>query len=200
MKLIRLSLMLAFILWIMAGCSISTDDNITIEARPDSTYSNTFNELSLGPLFDFHFTLPNADQRWVRLWVESYKDGVKEEEPLSELSYGLSHNESEQGHLGFGIINTNEGNTLFFLYGPETRSAPERVPANAVTMDGMGSWRYANKEDPMELEIGETEILAVYRKAENAMRNFDFREKEQLEQLLEEDSANLLLKIRVEER
>jgi len=54
---------------------------------------NTFEDLNLGILFDFDFTLPNADNSWVNLWVERYIDGEKESQRLTQLSYGNSPNE-----------------------------------------------------------------------------------------------------------
>lgn len=96
--------LLCFVIFI-SGCSSTSSHLPTISFNEDSEYLKTFSDLNLGILFDFHMTLPNADQNWVNLWVERYDEGTKEDHPIAQLSYGDSPNNLEEGRLGFGLNN-----------------------------------------------------------------------------------------------
>lgn len=121
------SSILLFFLILSSGCTNSSGNIATISVNSDSKYVNTFEDLNLGILFDFHFKLPNAEKSWVNLWVERYKDGKKETQPLTQLSYGNSPNKVDEGQLGFGMINPYSEDTLVFLYGPGVRTQPSII-------------------------------------------------------------------------
>lgn len=193
---------LLLILIVSSGCAtISGEEKITIEVNSESEYVNTFDDLNLGVLFDFNIKLPNADKSWVNLWVERYIDGELESEPLTQLSYGNSPNKVQEGHLGFGMINTSsEEDTLVFLYGPSVRTHPEKIEKEAKSGVFRGS-EYAIGNDKVELELGQTKILGIYRETEgSSMRTFDFQDEDSVNQMIQQDDEVLLLKIKVEER
>ncbi|WP_332699430.1 hypothetical protein [Halalkalibacter lacteus] len=172
----------------------------TISVNTDSEYVNTFEDLNLGILFDFDFKLPNADKSWVNLWVERYNDGEKESQPLTQLSYGNSPNEVDEGHLGFGMINPNSEDTLVFLYGPAVRTQPSIIEKKTKT-DIFSSWDYAIGNEEVELEIGETKILAAYRETEsNSISTVDLQDEESVNRMIKQDNIVLLLKVKIEEK
>lgn len=191
---------LSFFFIFVAGCSHSNEEQATISANVDSAYTNTFKDLDLGILYDFNLKLPNADKSWVNLWVEKYQDGEMEVEPITELSYGNSPNKVEEGHLGFGMINPDTKDPLVFLYGPSVRSHPSIMKKEPNT-DVITSWDYAIGDEKVELELGETKTLAVYRESKgNSMRTVELQDEDSVKKMIEEDGMVLLLKIKVEER
>ncbi len=199
MTTIRLILMIctAIIMITLVGCNINNNNTISITATPESEYRNTFEELSLGQLFDFEFILPNADTSWVTLWVERYSDGKKEEQPIAELSYGRSSNKKDEGKLGFGMINPRSEDSQVFLYGPGTTLQPSKTELGLDTNSSF-TWGYAT-EETIKLEIGETKVLAGYRQAAgNSIRTYGYQTEEDIQRMIEEDSVVLLLKIKVE--
>jgi len=199
MKKFYLALLSLFLLILFTSCSNESDSKITIKPTPESDYVTTFEDLNLGHLFDFEFRLPEADQRWVKVWVERYKDGEKVPGRVAELTYGNSPQNLDEGHLGFGVISPDRKDNLYFLYGPGIKGSPKKSQLT-VDFEGMQGWRYAiRKDEETEIKLGETKLLAVYRSSlDNSMRSYDFQDEEQLEQMLKEDSENLLLKIEVE--
>ncbi|WP_339212437.1 hypothetical protein [Solibacillus sp. FSL W8-0372] len=198
-KYIILFSTLLSILIVSSGCAISGEEKITIEVNSESEYVDTFKDLNLGILFDFNIKLPNAVKSWVNLWVERYIDGELESEPLTQLSYGNSPNKVQEGHLGFGMINTSSEEMLVFLYGPSVRTNPERIEKEAKSGIISGA-EYAIGNDKVELELGETKILGVYREKAGSMRTFDFQDEDSINQMIQQDDEVLLLKIKLEER
>ncbi|KGX85423.1 hypothetical protein [Pontibacillus marinus] len=199
MKKFYLTLLLLFLLILVTSCSNESDSNITIKPTPESDYVKSFEDLNLGHLFDFKFRLPEADKRWVKVWVERYKDGEKVPGRVAEISYGKSIQNLDEGHLGFGVISPDGNENLYVLYAPGVQLNPHKSQLT-VDFEGMQGWRYAiRKEEETEIKLGETKLLAVYRSSlENRMRNYDFQDDEQVEKMLKEDSENLLLKMKVE--
>ena len=99
---------------LLAGCA-NQNQAAEIEASPESDYVKTFEELSLGRLFDFQFELKQADKRGVKLWVEHYQNRKKKDVPAVDLIYGEDqNNETAEGHLGFGIITPTNKEPLYF--------------------------------------------------------------------------------------
>ncbi|WP_430789620.1 hypothetical protein VBD025_04320 [Virgibacillus flavescens] len=192
-------LVLIFILLAMAGCSEGEKEQgiATISSTPDSDYVNTFKELNLGRLFDFNFELPDTDNQLVTLWVEGYSDGEKIESNVAELIYSVNPEQDEEGHLGFGILSPNNKSPQIFTYAPEVRSEP-RPLANNITISGTSREKYAVGEDEVNLEAGETRILAVYREAEKSYKSYDPQNEEAIEKMIAEDDTVLLFKIKVE--
>ncbi len=187
------------LLTLSAGCTNTNEKAATISVHSDSEYVNTFEDLHLGILFDFDFTLPDADKRWVNLWVERYIDGEKESQPLTQLSYGNSPTNVEHGHLGFGMIHTSLEDTLVFLYGPGVSTHPTRIEKTSNT-DVISSWDYAIGNEKVELESDETKILAVYRETESStIRTVDLQDEDSVNEIIKQDNMVLLLKVKIEE-
>ncbi|KMJ57452.1 hypothetical protein AB685_15650 [Bacillus sp. LL01] len=181
------------------GCSnIRKAETPTISINENSEYETTFNELNLGVVMDFDFHLPDADKRWVNLWVERYKDGKKDPESLTHLSYGSIPSDSEEGNLGFGMINPNAEDTMVFLYGPGVKVQPSKIDKEFKT-NMISTWDYAIGKGKVKLELGKTKILAAYRESDSdTVSTVDFQDMESVERMIEQDDTVLLLKIKVE--
>lgn len=182
------------------ACSKQSIETISISKKNNSNYLTTFNDLGLGILYDFDFNLPNADKRWVTLWVERYNEGKMEDQPLGELSYGLSPNKNEKGSLGLGIINPHSDNTLAFLYAPGVTQRPMKLEPG-INTNLPSIWHYALVDEKVELNLNETYLLGVYRViSSNHIRPIDYQDENALQQMINDDNMVLLLKIRVEEK
>lgn len=145
--------MLFFFVLINVGCSDKDEvDAPTISINQNSEYEKTFRDLSLGVLFNFYFYLPSADKRWVTLWVERYIDGKKDSQPLTQLSYGNSPEDVDEGPLGFGMINENSEDALVFLYGPGASTQPSKIDLKPMTSIG-SSLEYAIGKEEVELKL-----------------------------------------------
>ncbi|MDM5360737.1 hypothetical protein ABIE66_004793 [Peribacillus sp. B2I2] len=184
---------------IISGCSNSKDSIATISVNSESEHTNTFKKLNLGELYDFDFKLNNADKTWVNVWIESYKDGKQEPQPMAELSYGLSPNKEEEGNLGFGIIYTND-TRLCFLYSPNTTTTPQKI--DKIHSNGVFSgWDYAIGEEKVDLKLGETYLLGAYRESNgNSIRTYDLQDENEVKKMLNDDKVVFLLKIKIEEK
>lgn len=186
---------------VIIGCSNkSSDTTPNIAADPDSKYVSTFEDLHLGVLFNFDFYLPEADKRWVNLWVESYENGNKDEEPVVQLSYGQSPTEISEGALGFGIINAGREETSVFLYGHGASIHPNSIKSTNNT-NVLSTWDYAISTENEELVLGETKLLAVYRQVEgDTIRTIDLQNDAEVQNMIKEDGVVYLLKIMIEEK
>ncbi|MCT2538240.1 hypothetical protein NC661_10590 [Aquibacillus koreensis] len=195
------SIVMIICVLISVGCSSQESKSPTISINAESEYVNTFEKLDLGLIFDFDFHLPNADQTWVTLWVEKYSEGKKDTEPVAILSYGNSPSEVEEGLLGFGMLNQNTDDTAIFLYGPGVSIEPRNIDLLPES-NLMSSWDYALQDDEkLELQLGETKILASYRETQgNGMSTISLSSEEEVEKLIQDNDLVLLLKIKVEER
>lgn len=189
------------------GCSRENSNSNSnkiayISSNADSKYENTFKELGLGILFDFNLKLVKADKSWVDIWVEGYSNGEPVEPfPLTQLSYGLSPVEVEEGQMGFGIINPNSNEPLYFLYSAGVRINPMSIQDNFLMKGTVSSWDYAIGSETIGLEAGEEKILAVYRQGEKALRaGYEYQDVDSINEMIKEDITVLLLKIKVEER
>ncbi|MBT2641542.1 hypothetical protein J7I80_04845 [Bacillus sp. ISL-41] len=193
------SFIFIFVLVLSSGCSNSNDNTGTISVNSDSEHVNTFEDLNLGILFDFDFTLPNADKSWVNLWVERYNKGTKDTKALTQLSYGNSPNKVDEGSMGFGMINPNTEAPLVFLYGPDVRTQPQVIEKKS-NANRLSTWDYAIK-GKVKLKLGETKILAVYRETENdSLNNVDLQDEENVKEIIEQDDTVLVLKVKIEEK
>ncbi|SEA25024.1 hypothetical protein SAMN05421743_103299 [Thalassobacillus cyri] len=190
-----------FLLLISAGCTKDIETPATIAKTPDSDYRNTFEGLNLGMLWDFEFYLPEADKRWVTLWVERYEEGEKESEPVTQLSYGMGPKEVEEGQLGLGIISPHLEEPSVFLYAPGSSQSPRKM-TEGFKPEFPSAWGYAIGEEKVELKLGETMVLGGYRQSstEGSIQVQDFQSKESIEEMIKEDHTMLLLKIKIEER
>ncbi|WP_042473203.1 hypothetical protein [Bacillus ndiopicus] len=195
-KNIILVVIMAGLLLLSVGCS-SEAGGITIEPKTDSDYTRTFSELNLGQLWDFDFYLPEANHRSVHLWVEKYSDGKKDEQFEASLTYGNSPTDEEKGRLGLGLINGEMAS--LFLYGPGVKSQPQ-IAASFKLNEGLSAWHYAF-DKKQTLELGTPYVLAAFRQTmDNTLRSgYDLTNEEEIQQMLEDDTNVLLLKIKIEE-
>ncbi|MFJ7508339.1 hypothetical protein ACIQW7_02480 [Peribacillus simplex] len=193
------SLILILSLIIISGCTNSKDSIATISVNSDSEHTNTFKKLNLGELYDFDFKLNNADKTWVNVWIESYKDGKQEPQPIDKLSYGLSPNKVEEGNLGFGIINTND-TLLCFLYSPNATTTPQKID-KIHSVGVFSGWDYAIGEEKVELKLGETYLLGAYRESNgNSIRTYNLQNENEVKKMISDDKVVFLLKIKIEEK
>lgn len=203
-QLIISSIIFLALFLIIVGCSnqANKEEKIAyISANDNSEYEKVFEEIGLGILFDYKLNLPYANRSWVTVWLEGYKNGSNEPIHLNEISYGLSPNKVEEGHMGFGIINPNSDNPSVFLYFPSGSLPPHSIDGITFSRKGtISSWDYAIGSETIGLGTGETKILAVYRESENSLKTYDSLEMSSIKQMIDDDLTVLLLKIKVEER
>lgn len=189
-----------FVLVMGAGCSNSSDKTATISVNSNSKHVDTFEDLNLGILFDFDFNLPNADKSWVNLWVERYNNGTKDTQPLTQLSYGNSPDKVDEGSMGFGMINPNSEDSMVFLYGPDVWTQPKIIEKESAE-SRLSTWDYAIGKGKVNLKMGETKVLAVYRETENdSLYTVDLQDEENVKEIIEQDDTVLVLKIKIEEK
>ncbi|MGG3738804.1 hypothetical protein [Aeribacillus pallidus] len=196
---------IAFMLAILGGCqeNSDTDEDIVayISLNEDSVFKQTFDQLALGNIFDFHLKLPQADQSWVDIWVEGYKNGQKvSDHPITQLSFGKSPKEVDEGPIGFGIINPGDEGQLYFLYGPGVSANPHEIEEEFIIESGMTGWEDGVGTETVRLTSGETKILGAFRHTENSMETYDLSDPEAVERMIQEDTFVLLVKIKVEKR
>ncbi len=188
-------------LLIFTGCTNNgnKDSIATISVNSDSEHTNTFKKLNIGELYDFDFKLNEADKMWVNVWMERYKDGKKEPQPIAELSYGNSPNKVEEGNVGFGMINTGD-TRLGFLYAPNVTSTPQNI--DKIHSDHVISgWDYAVGEDKKEIKLGETYLLGAYRESNgNSMRTYNLQDDNEVKKMICDDKIVFLLKMKIEEK
>lgn len=191
------------LLFSLLGCSKETAQNKVayISANENSEYEKVYKELGLGILYDFDFKLPYADQSWVDIWVESYKDGQKLEPfHLIGLSYGNSPQQVEEGHMGFGLINPISESGSIFMYSQNVKAPPIRIDNQLLNNSAaFYGWDYAIGSEKVGLESGETKLLAVYRQGKNNRIEsyYNYQDSEAMEKIIKEDAVVLLLKVKV---
>lgn len=197
--------MVIFFLLLLSGvgCVRDTDtdgDEIAyISVETNSKYQETFEELNLGLIFDYHLKLPRADESWVKLWVEAYSEGELIEPPLSVLEYGQSADQEEEGNIGVGIINADSEERQFFLYGPSVRLAPHSIDQDIFLTEGISNYDYAIDNKQVALTSGEEKILAVYRQSAGNMNAYSYEDVDSIKKMIQEDAVVILLKIQVDE-
>lgn len=196
-----------FLLLMISGCSEQTvkEDKVAeayISANIDSEYERVFKDIGLGNIFDYDLKLTRADESLVSLWVEGYKHGRRIQElPLMELTYGLDLDQESEGQLGLGIIKGIEG-TSMFMYSPHAKALPEVIGHDLFT-SGVSKWSYAIGSEEVALSFGETKLLAVYTEQEMqdsvaVMKYYDYQDDDVEQAIINENTAVLLLKIKVE--
>lgn len=153
----------------------------------------------MGLIFDFNLKLPQANESWVKLWVEGYSEGEQIEPALSVLEYGQSPNQEEEGNVGVGIINADSAERQIFLYGPSVRLSPHSIDQDIFLTEGISSWDYAIDNKQVGLASGEEKILAVYRQSAGDMNAYSYEDEESIDQMIREDAVVILLKIQVDE-
>ncbi|MCI3921255.1 hypothetical protein MO973_13545 [Paenibacillus sp. TRM 82003] len=166
------TLLACFAVWCglsLLGCGTTSGDPESIayvSLREDSAYTRTFEDLPLGVLYDFHLKLTKADESWVRIWLEAYRNG-KPADPfrLAELSYGMHPNgKVVEGPMGVGLLNPRREDAMVFVY-----SSAGAVPPHAAQLPmspeelGGSTWGYAIGDEGIGIQDGETKLLGVYR-------------------------------------
>ena len=194
---------ICFLFIMIVGCSNLTrptdPKDMTISIHDDSTYVETFDELGLGKLLDFHLKLPDADKRWVELWVEAYRDGDEEPQRLITLSYGLNPEPFAEGNIGFGMIEIVHETPLLFLYSPTGKVQSKSLGLTSPPTKP-SAWDYAIGNEEVVLALGETQLLGVYRESkDNMIRMYPLQDETGLKQMIQDHSLVLLLKIKVED-
>jgi hypothetical protein len=192
---------MAITLFWSTGCS-SIDQKeafASISSSTGSEYEKTFQALRLGQLFDFNLQLPYANKSWVEIWVEGYKNGkVLGDSPIIQLSYGLSPREKENGQIGFGMINTQNDQTLLLLYSESAHTNILRDNDDLFLEEALMSWEYTIGDQQVVLEAGEEKVLAVYRQGENSLRSaYEYENTDAINEMINENAVVLLLKIKV---
>ncbi|WP_059053852.1 hypothetical protein [Paenibacillus senegalimassiliensis] len=198
-----LSMMVLTLSLVVAGCSTPSNSNekiADIAANEQQEYQKAIEQTGLGILFDFQLKLPSADQSWVTMWVEAYKEGVKQPDHLTEISYGLSPNKVEEGHTGFGIVNPDSEQPLLYMYAPSVKSPPHSIADDTIFSEQaiIKSWAYTIDQKSTGLEPGETKVLAIYVQGENDLKNYDYKQADSIQSVIDDGHTVLLLKIKVE--
>lgn len=177
---------------------ISEDVAGYISVDEDSNYKETFDDLGIGRVFNYDFHLLKADESWVNIWLEGYRNGkLIEPSPLSSMNYGLSLNEEEKGKMGFGIINSNK-EPLVFFYSNGTSIYPNMIQDDVFLYKGIRAWDDGINEK-ITLKYGEEKILAVYRQNESKMPSgSDYQDDEAIKEIINDSETVLFFKIKIE--
>ncbi|WP_353893907.1 hypothetical protein PRVXH_000677 [Proteinivorax hydrogeniformans] len=194
-------LLLAILLvFTITGCDNEVDEEekiAYISRITDSDYAKTFQELHLGIIFDFNLKLTRANESWVDIWVQPYKEGEPLEYIPINLSYGDGLEEEKEEQVGFGIITPNTERSQFFIYSGNG-TAKTQVPEDLFTASpAITSWDYAIGDEVVGLEPGEEKVLAVYIQGEGFLRGYDFQDPDYLQKMIDDGITVLALKIKV---
>lgn len=204
----KIIIILALVIGLLFSISCETiniNENKTvayISRNNESNYEKTFNELNLGKIFDYKYKLDNADKTWVRLWVEGYENGEKiDPNPLSSYNYYLNPNKnSEEGKLGFGIIDSSNKNSSIFFYSPSSTIHPIDLDFNFNENSNIYTWRNAINDETYKIKKGEEIILAVYREIKgNELVHYDYQKSDSIKKIISEDSKVLLFKFKIDD-
>lgn len=191
------SFTIIFLLFSISGCG--KNDVSTISVHSDSEYMTTFEDLNLGTVCDFDLKNYNADSNWVNIWVEHYKDGEMDPQPVTKLTYGMSPNKVDEGRVGMAIVETDDNSPLIFLYSPSAKTSMTKV-GEIPSVNVFRGWDSAIGEEEQELELGETYLLGAYRvSAGDFIRTYDLQDEEEVKKMIDDDSHVFLLKIKLEE-
>lgn len=202
-KIILICLLITITTLIISCSSIdSKKDSIAyISANPKSTNQKVFTDLNLGTIFDYNFKLTKADKSWVNFWIEGYENGEKMEPfVISELSYGLSPNEIEEGNIGFGLLKNEDSKYSSFFYTPYIKSVPSTMDEKILKNDTQSMIGYAIGSEKVGLNYGEEKIIGIYRQKENSIRSYDYTDSSSIDKIIENDDTVLLLKIKISEK
>lgn len=189
------------ILLLLTGCSEDNKHLAYVSTDRGGEYEDVVKELNIGTLINYHLRLPKADETWVRIWVEAYREGEKVEPFFAELNYGLSPNKVDKGHMGLGIVQPYDEEELFFLYAPGVKDFPHTVENNPLQQDKPFTWGYTFDKE-LTLDSGDTETLGVYYQSSNpdSIEGVDFQDESSVQDLISRGETVLLIKMNVEER
>lgn len=193
----RFLVIISILTLVLFGCN-KNEEQATISVVKDSENVQVIQKMGLGELIEFQLKIPDADKKQVTFWVERYEKGVKDEQPILELVYGMHPNEYSEENIGFGIININSEEPLGYMYTGGVALHPQIIPK--VRGTGISSWLMAINEDELELPLGETKILAAHRNINsNLFKTLDLNNEDHLEKMINEDGILLLVKIKIED-
>ena len=188
---------------VLTGCSAG-QENIAGEvgADPESGYVKTFKDLGLGSLLNYKFKWNKADESWVTVWVEEYINGENKAKRVSELSFGLSPDESREGDIQFGIVELPgkmEGPRVILSgMGASVSGEPlakTKHTASASVMD------YSIDKEMNSLDYGKTAVLGYYLETDKGTGSTsDSLDSDGLKQMLDGSSRLLVLKMKIEEK
>ena len=195
---VKLFVMMILIIFISSGCNKDSKSKIAhISTNPNSNYSKTFEDLNLGTIFDFDLRLTSAEESWVEMWVDIYSNGNMIQTDLTGLSMGEFSNKVEEGNMGFGIINENNGEMKIFSYALGSSTNPHAVHNELFLKYGVSAWSFAT-DNETELEYGEEIILAVYRQSDAGLRTYDYNDLDTIKKMIKENKTVLLFKFKIE--
>lgn len=191
---------------IAAGCN---DPAISTKKAPaaltiaeDSTYTTTFQDLRLGRLLDYRLELSQADESWVKLWVEMYEDGqLDNPETLIELSYGMHPEPAHDGPLGWAVVYPGTDAAAMSLYAGDASGSKDAEATLFTGSEGAyTAWDYAWKPgESLTMDFGETRVLGAYRiGAGNELRTYNLQDETQIEQMIAGEKRVFLLKFNLE--
>lgn len=198
--------LLAALCLVVAGCSnppvSSKKAPATLTIAEDSAYTTTFQDLRLGRLLDYRLELSQADESWVRLWVEMYEDGqLDSPETLIELSYGMHPEPVHDGPLGWAVVYPGTDAAAMSLYTGDTSGSQDAEATLFTGSEGTyTAWDYAWKQgERLAIDFGETRVLGAYRiGAGNELRTYNLQDESEVEKMIAGEKRVFLLKFNLE--
>lgn len=188
---------------VLLGCAKEDKQNNSIAViTPTLDYQNDklIRNAGVGHLLDYQLKVYQADESWVRVWVEGYVDGEKlQEEPLWEISYGNSIHEVEEGPLGVGFIPV-DGSYYVYGYTKSVKAPLTRLPDEYSHGKIMGNLGYAAEEkESLELLPGEIRTIGVHWQmgGGTTLRVANFADEEDVMRFTGEHPVVLLVKMQV---
>ena len=187
---------------VLTGCSAQENIAGEVAADPESGYVKTFKDLGLGSLLNYKFKWNKADESWVTVWVEEYINGENKAKRVSELSFGLSPDESREGDLQFGIIELHgeTGSPRVILSGMGASVSGERLRKTKHTASGRAV-DYSIGQEMHSLEYGKTAVLGYCLETDKGtVSTSEPLNSEDLKKMIEGSSRLLVLKMKIDKK
>lgn len=187
-----------------AGCTANAEaDNedlaiAIVSPVHDSIHEQTFKEIGLGELWNYHLKLPDASNSWVRIWVEWYRNGQLQDQHLVELAYGLGPQQVEEGLFGIGLMNLQENSKAISLYSNGISLHPRVLPELLASEGIRGAVSFYAVDEEVKLAPGEPLLLGGYRATAGIIETLDYQGHEAITKMIERDIELLLFKIVVD--
>ncbi|TVX92520.1 hypothetical protein [Paenibacillus agilis] len=198
------TLPLLLVIMLLSGCSLfqtrSADEIAVIHT--DDSYADTFKELGIGMVGNYSLKLHRADRSWVNIWVEGYKKGKKQDDPLLALSYGHYPDETYEGRVGLTWIYGTDNKDMIKLYTGNSSAGMLEIDQflGDKTEYGKTGWEYTTGEEGISLKSGETAIIGSFRMNKGSLRTgYDWNNPEAVEEMIQSNDIVMLLKIKVRE-
>ncbi|SDN19318.1 hypothetical protein [Alkalicoccus daliensis] len=183
---------------LLTGCSDWEEESTSIRfSHPDvDPYGETFRQLNLGYPMVLEYELRDPDNIMVELEASHYAEGELQEVVGSFGFYGGNEeNSSMEGLLGLGILNPGEEGETFVTFADagSVKSISE-TPRLLSEEEAAATWATAvEDEQTLELNIGEKEVIAIYRQIEGDSFSTYSLDAESVEEFLQEDPSVILL-------